>query len=161
MAYNNVVSKYVLKNPEKFIKPKDNYMKSYNESTNQVLAKSNLELKTFIYFDISESTTKWSLEPFAIKYISPKDNKIHRYYPDCFVEIKNVKFLVEIKSSNETKPPKKPKNITVKSKRNYNKALQTFAINQAKWKAAKEFCDTNKLRFIIVTEKQLDAIKSV
>jgi len=161
MAYNNVVSKYVLKNPEKFIKPKDSYMKSYNESTNQVLAKSNLELKAFMYFDNSESTTKWSLEPFAIKYISPKDNKVHRYYPDCFVEMKSTKFLVEIKSSNETEYPKKPKKVTTKSKRNYNKALQTFAINQAKWKAAKEFCDMNKLRFIIVTEKQLGTIKRI
>lgn len=155
MAYNNIITKYTLQNPDKFIKPKDSFMKSYNESTNQVLAKSNLELKAFMYFDNSNNTTKWSLEPFAIKYVSPKDNKIHRYYPDCFVEMSDNKFIVEIKSSNETMKPKKPKKITTKSKKNYNKALQTFAINQAKWLSAREFCKKNNLKFIIITEKQI------
>jgi hypothetical protein len=31
----------------------------------------------------------------------------------------------------------------------------TYAVNQAKWKAAKEFCSDHMWEFIILTEKEL------
>ena len=37
----------------------------------------------------------------------------------------------------------------------YVREVYEYAKNQAKWKAAKEFCDDRKLEFKIMTEKEL------
>jgi len=154
--YNNKVQWYKIVNVDKFIAPIDEHMKSHNKEKGEVLAKSRLELKAFRYFDANPDVRKWSLEPFHIKYISPKDNKYHRYFPDNYVEFSNgAKFLVEIKSYSETIPPKKPSKITKKSEYNYRKALLTYSINQAKWESAISFCNKNDMRFIVLTEKEL------
>ena len=153
--YNNKEGWYTLQNPEKFLKPIDEHMQSHNNG--KVNYKSGLELKGIRYCDWNKHIIKWSLEPFNIKYVKPTDGKIHRYYIDLFIEFSTVdKFLVEIKSSGETKPPKKPQKKTQKSLINYQKALQTYAINQAKWKAAKLFAEKNNLKFIILTENELN-----
>jgi|FLOH01.1.fsa_nt_gi hypothetical protein len=153
--YNNKEGWYTLQNPEKFLKPIDEHMQSHNNG--KVNYKSGLELKGIRYCDWNKHIIKWSLEPFNIKYVKPTDGKIHRYYIDLFIEFSTGdKFLVEIKSSGETKPPKKPQKKTQKSLINYQKALQTYAINQAKWKAAKLFAEKNNLKFIILTENELN-----
>jgi hypothetical protein len=63
------------------------------------------------------------------------------------------KFIVEIKSSNETVLPQKPKSVNALIR--YKNALETFLINQSKWKSAKEFAQKHGMKFIILTEKQL------
>jgi len=156
MGYSNKKGWYRLKNPSKFQKPHDDYMKSFNESINAIEYKSGLELKAFIFVDNFDKISKWTVEPFAIKYIKPTDNKVHRYYPDMLINFESKHtFLVEIKSSSETKPPVKPKKLTAKSTKNYKKALITYAINCAKWKAARKFCEERDIRFIFLTEEQL------
>lgn len=154
--YNSKKGWYKLKNPEKFIPPHDGYMSSYNESYNSIEYKSMLELKGFQFCDNSEKISKFSIEPFAVNYLKPTDNKTHRYFPDLLIKfVSNHTFLVEIKSFNETKPPKKPKKMTVKAEKNYRKAIMTYKINMAKWKAAKKFCEERNIKFIILTEKEL------
>jgi len=145
---------YRLVNPSKFIKPIDEHMKSYKEG--HVNYKSSLELSAIRYADFNKHITRWSLEPFAIKYLKPIDGKYHRYYIDLVLEfVSGDKFLVEVKSSGETKPPRKPKKKTEKALINYQKALQTYYVNKAKWEAAEEFAKNNGFRFIILTEEQL------
>lgn len=118
--------------------------------------KSGLELKCLRYCDINKYVKKWSLEPFCIPYLSPVDNKQHRYFIDFFIEFENnQKFLVEVKSSGETKEPKIPGKKTEKALLNYQKARQTFAVNTAKWKAAEAFCKEKGMKFIILTENEL------
>lgn len=152
--YNNYTGWYKLLNHSKFVRPIDEHMKSYKDG--EVNYKSRLELKAIKYADFNKFVVKWSLEPFAIKYIKPTDGKIHRYYVDMFLEFENgEKILVEIKSKGETVPPRKPSKKTTKSEANYQRALQTYAINQAKWKAAEAFAKKNKMKFIILTEEQL------
>jgi len=131
-------------------------MGSFNESLNSIMYKSSLELKAFQFCDYNEKIKKFSIEPFAIQYVKPTDNKLHRYYPDLFIEFdEKNRFLVEVKSFSETQLPIKPKKITTKSTKNYKKALVTYSINQAKWSAAKDFCDKKGIRFIFLTEKEL------
>ena len=65
------------------------------------------------------------------------------------------KVLVEIKPHKETMMPKKPVKRTPKSSANYDKAVGTFLINQAKWASAQAFCDKNGIDFKIITEKEL------
>jgi hypothetical protein len=33
--------------------------------------------------------------------------------------------------------------------------MKTYAVNQAKWKAASEYCEDRKIEFKIITEKEL------
>ena len=65
------------------------------------------------------------------------------------------KFLVEIKSFEETQKPEIPKHKTTKAMFNYQEALQTYLINLSKWKTAKKFAEDRGLKFIILTEKEL------
>jgi len=148
---------YKLLNPKKFIAPIDAHMGSFNESEFSVNYKSKLELRAFRYADFNIHVSKWSVEPWAIKYIKPTDGKIHRYYIDLFLEFKTgEKFIVEVKPKSETLPPKKPRKITEKNSVRYQKALMTYAVNSAKWKAAKEFAAKNNLKFIILTDEVLN-----
>ena len=146
---------YRLLNPEKFIKPIDELMKSYKDG--HVNYKSSLELKAVRYADWNKDVVKWSLEPFPIQYLKPTTGKVHRYYIDLVLEFRNSeKFLVEIKPHSQTKPPTKPRKNTPKAQLNYARGLETYLVNQAKWDAAKSFGKTNGFKFIILTEKELN-----
>ena len=152
---------YRVLNAEKFIsqmKESKAVMKSTRivEGFLEINYKSGLELKCLRYCDLNKYIKRYSLEPFCIPYISPVDNKRHRYFIDFFIEFQNgQKFLVEVKSSGETREPKKPGKKTEKAILNYQKALQTFAVNTAKWKAATQFCQDKGMIFIILTENEL------
>lgn len=152
---------YKVLNPSKFIMQTNeskSVMKSVrvNEGCLEVNYKSSLELKCFKYCDINKYIKNWSLEPFSIKYMKPTTGKIHRYFVDIYIEFENSqKFLVEIKSFNETIKPVQPKKKTQKALINYTKAIQTFAINTSKWEAAKEFCKERNMGFLILTEREL------
>ena len=146
---------YKILNQEKFIKPIDEHMRSFKDG--HVNYKSSLELKAIRYCDYNKHIVKWSLEPFNVKYLKPTDGKVHRYYIDFFIEFSTGdKFLVEVKSKGETVPPKKPKKATDKSIMRYQKAIQTYAVNCAKWEAAKKFAQERGLRFIILSEEELN-----
>jgi len=146
---------YKILNQEKFIKPIDEHMKSFKDG--HVNYKSSLELKAIRYCDYNKHIVKWSLEPFNVRYLKPTDGKVHRYYIDFFIEFSTGdKFLVEVKSKGETVPPKKPKKATDKSIMRYQKAIQTYAVNCAKWEAAKKFAQERGLRFVILTEEELN-----
>lgn len=146
---------YKIINTEKFIKPIDEHMKSFKDGN--VNYKSSLELKTIKYCDYNKHIVKWSLEPFAIKYIKPTDGKVHRYYIDFFIEFSTGdKFLVEIKPKSETIPPKKPRKKTDKAVFRYQQALQTYSVNCAKWEYAKKFAEEKGIKFIILTDEELN-----
>lgn len=145
---------YQLLNPDKFLRPMDEHMQSFKNG--HVNYKSGLELKAIKYADYNKHIVKWSLEPFHVKYLKPTDGKVHRYYIDLYLEFSSKdKFLVEIKSKGETMPPRKPSKKTEKAIYNYQLALQTYAVNQAKWAAAKEFAESRGMKFIIITDEEL------
>lgn len=149
---------YSVLNPEKVIKPTDNYMKSYiiEENLIKLNYKSSLEYKCLRYCDMNKYIKRYSLEPFSIQYYKPTTKKFHRYFVDLYIEFENSqKFLVEVKSYKETIRPVLPKKKTVKAMLNYNKAEETYAINLCKWKAAEAFCQERGIRFLILTEKEL------
>lgn len=149
---------YKVINKHKVIKPSDTTMNSFIIEGGDLFLeyKSSLEHIAFRYADYNKNIVNFSVEPFAIKYLKPTDGKIHRYYIDLFLEFKSGdKFLVEVKSKGETIPPKKPSRKTDKTIRNYQRAMQTYLVNQAKWTAAEEFAKLNNMRFIILTEEEL------
>lgn len=149
---------YTVINTNKVIKPVDNHMKSFIIEENKIKLnfKSSLELTALKYCDMNKYVKSYSLEPFAISYLKPTTGRIHRYFVDLFIEFdNNQKFIVEIKPFSETIEPKKPSKKTEKALLNYQKALQTFAINTAKWSSAQAFCKEKGLTFIILTENEL------
>ena len=155
---NNRVGWYKLVYPEKFIKQLDEHMQSMKIQEDGIFIeyKSSLELKFIKYCEMNSNVVKFSLEPFAIKYIKPTDGNFHRYYIDFYVEFKNgCKFLVEIKPYSQTKKPVLRKS-NCKAAMRYQNELITYYINQSKWKAAKEFALKRNLRFVVITEKELN-----
>ena len=56
------------------------------------------------------------------------------------------------KPKKQTSPPKKPRRQT----KGYIREAYEYAKNQAKWKAAREFCADRMWEFKVITEKELD-----
>ena len=66
--------------------------------------------------------------------------------------------VIEVKPKAQTKPPdvkNKNKTPTGRISRRYLREVKTWGVNEAKWKAAKEFCEDRKWDFKIMTEKEL------
>ena len=126
--------------------------KKYIGDPNNIIYRSSWEQRVFARLDIDPNIIKWASEEFAIPYLSPIDNRVHKYYPDVYVEnVNGEKFVVEIKPDKQTRPPQKP---TRNSKR-YITEVSTYMINKAKWDAAEIFCKKHNLKFIIATEKTM------
>ena len=116
---------------------------------------SSWELKVMKFLDENQEILKISSEPFPIPYISPKDNKEHNYYPDFIVKTKDSVFLVEVKPFSQTQKPKQPKRLTQKAKERYIEEFYTYEINQAKWSSAKKLCEMKNMKFLILTENEI------
>ena len=130
--------------------------KKYNVNPNNIICRSSWERKFCQWCDKIKSVVSWASEEISIPYVSPKDNRIHRYYPDFLIKVKEINnkiqtYVVEVKPKKQTLPPKKKKKIT----KSYIYECTTYAVNQAKWKAADEFCKDNRINFKIVTEDEL------
>ena len=91
-----------------------------------------------------------------LPYRSPVDNKIHRYYPDFYIKVKEQsgkikRYIIEIKPKRQTVEPKMKKRKT----KGYIYEVYEYARNQAKWKAAEEFCKDRMWEFKVLTEDEL------
>ena len=137
-------------------KYKPSYPSKYKGDPNNIICRSSWERKFCRYCDLNESVISWGSEEFWIPYLSPVDNRVHRYFPDFIMKIKEntgaIKtYVVEVKPKKQTVPPKKPKRQT----KSYLYECKTYAVNQAKWKAAVEFCKDHMIEFKVITEKEL------
>ena len=111
-----------------------------------------------VYCDNNEKVLEWGSEEVVIPYVSPWDNRIHRYFPDFYMKVRQAngsikKFIIEVKPKHQCKPP--PKNPKRKTKQWFN-SVKTWTINEAKWKSANEFCMDNGMEFKILTEDHLN-----
>ena len=118
--------------------------------------RSSWELKFFTWCDRNSNVLEWTSESTIVPYISPLDNKVHRYFVDFYMEVKDENgsrksYLVEVKPKRFTSPPKPGKRKT----KRYLQEIANYAVNEAKWKTAKLFCKKQGMEFRIVTEKEL------
>tara|TARA_X000000950_G_scaffold183360_1_gene222153 strand:+ start:3804 stop:4241 length:438 start_codon:yes stop_codon:yes gene_type:complete len=133
-----------------------NYSK-YKGDHKNIIYRSLWELKFMRYCDINENILEWGSEEIWIPYVSPKDNRVHRYFPDFYVKARTrdgsiQKSLIEVKPLRQTKKPNmNPKRRT----KSWLNEVVTYGVNQAKWKAAQEFCEDRLWDFKILTEKEL------
>ena len=128
----------------------------YKGNLGEIVYRSSWELKFMVWCDRNASVLEWGSETVVIPYKSPVDNKLHRYFVDFYVKIKNkeskvTKYLVEIKPEKFTKPPEIPKKQTKK----FIQEVFQYGTNQAKWKAANEFCQERGMKFLVLTENDL------
>ena len=128
----------------------------YRGDPTKIVYRSSWELKLMIYLDAHPDIISWSSEEFFIPYRSPIDNKMHRYFPDFKVtkakpDKTTETVVIEVKPRSQSVPPA----IQSKPTRRYIKEVMTYGINEAKWKAAKEYCDDRRWRFMVMTEKDL------
>ena len=126
------------------------------DDANNIICRSTWETKFCNYCDLNENILEWASEEFYIRYRSPVDNQVHRYFPDFLIKVKEntgeIKtYVIEVKPKKQTKPPKKRKKVTD----SYLYECKTYAVNTAKWKAAEEFCKNRKIEFKIITEQEL------
>ena len=110
-----------------------------------------------VYCDKNAKILEWGSEESALPYISPHDSRVHRYFPDFYIKVqentgKIKRYLIEVKPLKQTTKPKKPKRQT----KGYIREAFEYARNQAKWKAAREYCADRMWEFKVITEKELD-----
>jgi len=121
----------------------------------RAIFRSGLELKFFRFCDLNERVIKWGSENIIVPYYSPLDNRIHKYYVDNYVVIKEddqiKKYLIEIKPYKQTKRP----TTKYKKKSHLIYEQKSYIINMAKWEAARKYSQKNGCEFIILTEKDL------
>jgi hypothetical protein len=131
----------------------------YKGDITNIVYRSLWELRFMKWCDQNPAVQEWGSETIIVPYISPLDRKVHRYFVDFYIKIKNKhgivqKYLVEIKPERFTKPPVIPER---KTKRFMDEVFQ-WGVNEAKWKAAFEFCKDRNMTFMILTEKDLGLI---
>ena len=145
MARNYIQGSFKPKFPEK-----------YAGDVNNIFFRSSWEKKVMLWCDNNPSILKWTSEEVVIPYLSPVDNKMHRYFVDFMIKVRDKSglinnYLVEVKPEAQTKPPK----VRQRKTKLLLEEHKTYAVNQAKWKAAEEWCRNKGVKFIVLTEKHL------
>jgi len=125
---------YTLKYPEK-----------YSGNINEIIYRSSYELKAFQMIEEELEKSNWIIlwesESVLIPY--ELDGKEHKYIVDLKLITKHGIQLIEIKPISKVEYPK------------YEYYIKEYIQNQAKWEAAKEYCDERNWEFKIWTEKEL------
>ena len=130
--------------------------KKYRGNASNIIYRSLWERKFMVYCDNNNKILEWGSEEIVLPYRSPIDNKVHRYFPDFYIKVKESngkikRYIIEIKPKKQTVEPKMKKRKT----KGYIYEVYEYARNQAKWKAAEEFCKDRMWEFKVLTEEEL------
>ena len=135
---------------------KPNSPEKYIGNPTNVIYRSLLERRFMVYCDTSKNILEWGSEEVVVPYKSPVDNRMHRYYVDFIVRLKNKEgltetILIEVKPKRQCSPPKK----STKKRKAYITEMKTWGVNTAKWKAATEYAENKGWKFKIMTDETL------
>jgi hypothetical protein len=127
----------------------------YKGDPNGIVYRSSWELRVMKYLDDNPAVVWWASEELPIRYISPIDNKVHRYFPDFIVRTKRkdgqeTTMVLEVKPYRQTQMP-----VQKRRTQKFINEMATYAVNQEKWKAADLFCKEHGWQFKLITEKEL------
>jgi hypothetical protein len=142
MAYSGL---FKPRNPKKYI----------GDHTN-IVYRSSWECKVMVWLDTNPDILSWGSEELIIPYKSPVDGRWHRYFPDFLVKVRTKEgklktMVLEVKPKRQTMEPEKKKRIT----KQYINEVTTWGVNQAKWRAAEEYCAERAWDFKLLTEDHL------
>lgn len=142
-----------------FFKP--DHPEKYKGDPTNIVYRSGWEFKVMSDLDKALNVIEWSSEEVVIPYRSPIDNRVHRYYLDFYMKVKNKEtgviehYLIEVKPKKETVPPKVQSNK--KPSKRYLNEVKNWGVNSAKWKAAEEYCKSRGWKFIVMNEDHIFA----
>lgn len=140
---------YAPMNPDKYI-----------GDIHNIIYRSSWEYRFCTYCDTNESILKWSSEPMAIDYYNPLDKKDHKYNVDFYIKVlsddgEEKEWIIEIKPERQTQKPIYEGNMTLTKLKSYNRNMQIWITNQAKFKAAKEWAERRGFKFGVIDENFL------
>jgi len=149
LAYNG---RFRPKNPQK-----------YKGDPTRVYYRSTWELKLMRKFDEHPDIIEWQSEEIAIPYMNPVKGKTSRYFPDFVIKKKVAEdkyqvIMIEVKPKKQTAAPdlaNKYKTPTGRVSRRFLNEAATYAINEAKWKAAQRYCNERGWIFTLMTETEI------
>lgn len=126
------------------------YPEKYVGDPNKIRFLSSWEARFMQFCDENPNVLEWASEEVHVKYFHPVKLKICNYIPDFIIKYRDkagnvMTEMIEIK----------PKKQSVISKKMTNYEKVSLAINQAKWLAAKAYCDKANIRFRVLTEEEL------
>jgi len=132
------------------------YPQKYLGDVTKIRYLSSWELKFLMFCDKNPNIIAYGSEEFKIPYVHPiKKNadgtpKVCKYIPDFIIKYQDkdgklITEVIEIKPHSQTFIGKKVST--------YDKVQ--LVINNAKWTAAKSFCDSHGITFKVLTEKDL------
>ena len=129
----------------------------YKGDPTNIIYRSSWEKRVMLWLDKHSQVVSWSSEEIVVPYKSPADGRFHKYFVDFYAQIrdKNGKlnsYLLEIKPKKQATEPEIKSRIT----KQYINEVVTYAINQAKWKAATEYCKDRGWEFKVLTEDHLN-----
>jgi hypothetical protein len=134
--------------------------KKYRGDVTRIIYRSWLEFRYMRKFDANKAVKWWAAEELPVPYVSPVDGKTHRYFVDFVycVEENGVERVVmlEIKPKSQTRAPKMT--VSKQGRKNRKRFIGesiTFAVNQAKWNAARVFCQKQGWEFRTATEQEV------
>ena len=128
----------------------------YAGDVNNIIYRSSWELRFLNWCDQNTAVIMYASEETVVPYICATDNRPHRYFIDITMKVRGAdgsirNYLVEIKPHAQTQPPK----FKGKQTKRYITEVETYAKNQSKWKAAKEYARQHNAEFIIISEREL------
>jgi hypothetical protein len=131
-----------------------------NITKNPPVYRSGWELSVMSKLDLHPDVLEWGSEGVVVSYLSPKDNKYHRYFIDFYIKCKtkdgNIRVLiVEVKPSKQCVPPVLKKGM---HKKRYITEVITYGVNQAKWASAQKLAAAKNWEFQVWTEKDIGAL---
>lgn len=113
-----------------------------------------------VFCDTNDNVVEWSSEEVIVPYRSPFDQKIHRYFVDFCIKVRNKEgmleiLLVEIKPKKKTVKPEMAVTAGARLTKSKLMEIRDWMVNNAKWEAAREFCSDRKWKFQILTEDDI------
>ena len=87
------------------------FISKYKGDPTNIIYRSLWEKKFMVYCDKNLNVLEWGSEEIALPYRSPVDNKVHRYFPDFYIKVKEStgqikKYLIEVKPFKQTIEPR-------------------------------------------------------
>lgn len=134
--------RFIPKNPSK-----------YAGNVNKIIFRSSWELRFMKWLDENTAVIRWGSEELAIPYVNPIKVDatgrpvISRYFPDFIIMYKDTMGNIK-KEIIEVKPMKE----AVLSPKMSERDKLAYAVNQAKWKAASIFAESQGAIFRVITE---------
>lgn len=155
-------------NPEKCLSKTNVYRSSWEQSF-------------MSWCDRNPLIERWASEPVSVQYKNPVTNleyckkngldpkdpknwKTSNYWTDFWIELKQKdgsikKIFIEIKPYSQTQPPKAVnESAPLKEQKRFIREAETYAVNKAKWTAAKAYFNQRNCDFVVFTEHTLEKL---